>query len=103
MSVGLQYPHVVKNSGEPARLERLPRIRIAQIATDYLAYGWSAEEMIRQHPHLLQAEVHAALGYYYDHQPEIDAEIKADWQRAQSPRTGPESPFLTRMRAKGIL
>ena len=45
---------------------------------DYLAYGWSADEISRQHPHLTLAEVHAAMGYYYDHQQEIDAEISAE-------------------------
>lgn len=28
-----------------------------------------------QHPHLTMAQVHAALSYYFDHRPEIDAEI----------------------------
>ena len=36
---------------------------------------WSADEIHRQHPHLALAEVHAAMGYYYDNQAQIDAEI----------------------------
>jgi Protein of unknown function (DUF433) len=69
------YPHIIKEVGEPARLESHPRVRVAQIVVDYLAYGWSADEIHRQHPHLALAEVHAAMGYYYDNQAEIDAEI----------------------------
>ena len=74
----IAYPHVVKEDGKPARLESHPRVRVAQIVMDYLAYGWSADEIHRQHPHLALAEVHAAMGYYYDNQAEIDAEIKAE-------------------------
>lgn len=83
MGIELAYPHIEKVSGAPARLQRLPRIRVAQIVMDYLAYGWSAEEMCRQHPPLKLAEVHAALGYYYDHQPEIDSEIAVELEDAQ--------------------
>src|SRR5262249_41584776 len=60
------YPHIIKEDGKPARLESHPRVRVAQIVMDYLAYGWSADEIHRQHPHLALAEVHAAMGYYYD-------------------------------------
>jgi len=44
----LDYPHIHKDAGEAARLERCPRIRVAQIVADHLGYGWSAEEIIRQ-------------------------------------------------------
>ena len=50
MSLAVKYPHIEKLEGEPARLERLPRIRVAQIAMDYLEHGWSVDEMCRQHP-----------------------------------------------------
>lgn len=74
----LDYPHIHKAGGEPARLERLPRLRVAQIVADHLGYGWSAEEIIRQYPHLSPAEVHAALAYYFDHREEIDGELAAE-------------------------
>ena len=78
MANAIAYPHVLKEHGKPARLEEHPRVRVAQIVMDYLAYGWSADEIHRQHPHLALAEVHAAMGYYYDNQAEIDAEIAAE-------------------------
>ena len=34
------------------------------------------EELVRTFPHLTLAQVYDALSYYYDHQTEIDAEIK---------------------------
>lgn len=78
MAGAITYPHIVKEDGKPVRLERHPRVRVAQIVMDYLAYGWSADEIHRQHPHLALAEVHAAMGYYYDNQAELDAEIMAE-------------------------
>ena len=78
MAGAIAYPHIVKEDGKPARLENHARVRVAQIVIDYLAYGWSADEIHRQHPHLALAEVHAAMCYYYDNQAEIDAEIAAE-------------------------
>ena len=74
----IAYPHIIKDPGTPARLEKHSRVRVAQIVMDYLAYGWSADEIHRQHKHLSLAEVHAAMVYYYDNQAEIDAEIAAE-------------------------
>ncbi len=63
----LDYPHITHSADNVARLDRLPRIRVAQIAADHVGNGWSAEEIVRQYPYLTAGEVHAALGYFYDH------------------------------------
>lgn len=97
------YPHIEELPGQPARLERLPRIRVAQIVMDYLAHGWSPDEICRQHPYLKSAEVHAAMTYYFDHQPEIDSEIRDEWEDANREQLKlPCSPFLQRLIAKGL-
>ncbi|NEQ97592.1 MAG: DUF433 domain-containing protein [Cyanothece sp. SIO2G6] len=100
----LSYPHIEKQDNQPARLQRLPRIRVAQIVMDYLAYGWSVEEICRQHSYLKPAEAHAAMGYYFDHQQEIDQEITQEWEQVQvSQAQSIPSPFYIRMKAKGLL
>jgi uncharacterized protein (DUF433 family) len=102
MSESTAYPHIVKPPDGPAHLERYPRIRVAQIVTDYLAYGWSPDQMVRQFEHLTLSEVHAAMLYYWDHQQEIDAEIQAELEEYDRARAAaPPSPFLLRMRALG--
>jgi uncharacterized protein (DUF433 family) len=83
MSTSLKYPHIEKNEGEPARLERLPRIRVALIVMDYLEHGWSVEEMCRQHPYLTLAEAHSAMAYYFDHEAEVEHEIQAEIDQVQ--------------------
>jgi hypothetical protein len=68
---------------------------------DYLAHGWSAEEMCRQHPYLRPAEAHAALAYYYDHRDEIEGEIAREVEQVeQARRQAFPSPFLSRIRGR---
>jgi hypothetical protein len=71
---------------------------------DYLAYGWSVDEMCRQHPNLTPAEAHAAMAYYFDHQEEIDHEVAAELKEAEAGAAHAASlPFVVRMKAKGLL
>ena len=104
MATDTTYPHIEQLPDEPPRLKRLPRIRIAQIVLDYLAYGWSVDEMCRQHRFLTKAEAHAAMTYYFDHQSEIDAEIESEYQEADaSLKDASNSPLRVRLRARGLL
>jgi hypothetical protein len=86
MTVIAEYPHIDAPPGESPRLRLTPRVRVAQVVMDYLAHGWSPEEMCRQHPYLSLAEAHAAMAYYYDHQPQIDEEIRAELARIDADR-----------------
>lgn len=104
MALQLSYPHIEKAVDQPARLARHPRVRVAQIVMDYLAYGWSADEMCRQHSYLTPAEAHAAMAYYFDHQEEIDAEIEAEMADAErAHRACQNSSLRMRLRAKRLL
>ncbi len=102
--LSLSYPHIEKSAHQPARLQRLPRIRVAQIVMDYIAYGWSVDEICRQHPYLNLSEAYAAMGYYFDHQEEIDQEIREEWEQSQRiANQSVRSPFYNRMKARGLL
>jgi Protein of unknown function (DUF433) len=104
MLTPITYPHLQKIAEQPAHLQRLPRIRVAQIVMDYLTHGWSVDEICRQHSYLLPAEAHAAMTYYFDHRDEIEAEIQQELRQVQHLRTTANpSLFLTRMRAEGRL
>ena len=96
--------HVENTEGQPAKLSRLPRVRVAQVVMDYLAHGWSPDEMCRHHPNLTPAEAHAAMTYYYDHQAEIEGEIQIELAQVRAAQAdAPTSPFVLRMQANGIL
>lgn len=104
MSTQVSYPHIDKPENGPARLQKTPRVRVAQIAMDYLNYGWSVDEMCRQHPYLSAAEAHAAMAYYFDHQAEIEAEIEAELKEVDEARAkAPPTPVELRLRAKGLM
>lgn len=98
MAESISYPHIEKVPGEPARLQRLPRVRVAQIVMDFLAHAWSAEKICEEYPHLRPAEVHAAMAYYYDHRPEIDAEIAEEMRLVEEAMAQPPSPLALRLR-----
>jgi uncharacterized protein (DUF433 family) len=99
MPASLTYPHIVKEPGEPARLDRHARTRVAMIVADYLWRGWSAEEIARQYPYLTLAEVHAAMTYYFDHRDEIENELLAEYREVEEwKKTHPTPPFLLRLK-----
>jgi len=78
--------------------------KVIEVALDHLAYGWSAEEMQRQHPHLSLAQAYAALAYYYDHKPEFDRQVEESLRRAEAlAGEAGDLPLLRRLRAAGKL
>jgi hypothetical protein len=104
MTIMITYPHITKIEGSPARLNRLPRIRVAQIVVDYLNHGWSADEICIHYPHLKPAEVHSAMAYYFDHQTEIDSEIQEDFKQGEEARMNAQPTAVEqRLRALGVL
>lgn len=104
MASSIAYRHILKLGAEPAHLERNPRLRVSQIVADYLAHGWSPEEMCRQHPDLTLSEAHSAMAYYFDNQQEIDSELAAELEQSENDRrTAPPSKLLVRLRAEGRL
>jgi uncharacterized protein (DUF433 family) len=54
------------------------RIRVQDIYVWHELQGQSADEIVSNFPQLTLADVHAALSYYFDHQDEIQRQMKAD-------------------------
>jgi uncharacterized protein (DUF433 family) len=54
--------------------------KVVELVVDRMAHGSTPEEMYLQYPHLTLGQIHAALAYYHDHQPEIDQAIDARWK-----------------------
>ena len=78
--------------------------KVIEVALDKIAYGWSPEEMHTQHPHLSLAQIHAALSYYYAHQPAFDAEIERQSKEVgELAEAAKDSPGRRRLRERGLL
>lgn len=90
--------HIFRDAAGVAWIDRT-RVKVIEVALDHVAYGWSAEEIHRQHPHLSLAQIHAALGYYYDHQAAFDAEMAKSLTEADRLAAGSaDSPLRRRLR-----
>ena len=72
--------------------------KVKEVVIEKLAFGWSPEELHRQHPHLPMAKIYAALSYYYEHQAEIDADLERDHLEVEKLRQAAgELPFVRRV------
>lgn len=85
-SVG-SYPHICIDATGQARIGQT-RYKVTHLAAEHYHYGWSAEELLRQHPDLRPEEVYAALTYFYDHYGEMVAAIQAAGDDVEVRRTG---------------
>jgi uncharacterized protein (DUF433 family) len=79
-------------------------VKVIEVILDHIAYGWSADEIHVQHPHLSLGQIHAALSHYFDHQPEYDSLIEQSLEQAnQLAAAAQDSPGRRRLRAMGKL
>src|SRR5205809_6730246 len=69
------YPHIQVDAAGVARVGG-SRYKVSHLAGEHYHYGWSAEELLRQHPDLRPEEVYAALMYFYDHYDELVAKLE---------------------------
>lgn len=61
------------------------------VVLDYHRAGMGPDEIVSAYPTLTLSDVHSALAYYYEHQAEIDADIRADgdhWAEVQRDNPG---------------
>jgi uncharacterized protein (DUF433 family) len=70
-----RYEHIILNDAQVPTISGTT-IKVVELILDHLAYGWSAEELHFQHPHLSMGQIHSALAYYWDHKEELDQDIE---------------------------
>jgi uncharacterized protein (DUF433 family) len=77
--------------------------KVIEIVLDQQAHGSTVAEMHLQHPHLSMAQIHAALGYYHDHQAELDEQIRRDREEVVALRAqAPVTPGRQKLRRAGL-
>ena len=75
-TVKLAYPHIITNPRIAGGAPVIQGTRVAVRAiAGYYQLGLSVDEILQSLPHLTQSQVHAALAFYFDHQPEIDRDL----------------------------
>jgi len=58
-------------------------MKVSELITSHLAYGWSPEELHFQYPHISLSKIYSALAYYWDSKETIDAEIEQRLERVE--------------------
>ena len=79
-------------------------MKVVELVSAHLAYGWSAEELHFQFPHLTLGQIYSALAYYWDHREEFEKEIERQLSVVDAyRRSAGESDFVKRMKVKGLV
>jgi len=86
MSLTTTYPALSIHESGTVTI-RGTRYKVMHLAVEHYEHGWTAEELLRQHPDLNPEQVYASLAYFYEHRDAFIAEMK----RAL-PDTHPQNP-----------
>lgn len=79
-------------------------MKVSELITSHLAYGWSPEELHFQYPHLSLSKVYSALAYYWDYQRAIDKEIEQRLEQVETlRRQAPPSGIAQKLRESGAI
>lgn len=82
MSIAAHYPHIEIDSAGVARIDQT-RYKVLHLAAEHFHHGWTAEELLRQHPDLRPEQAYAALVYFYDHYDEMVAQMETSAAEAE--------------------
>ena len=66
--------------------------KVIEVVLDHIAWGWDADQIHLQHPHLTLAQVYAALAYYHDHREQFDVQIQKDLREVEALRDAAGDP-----------
>ncbi len=78
--------------------------KVIELVLDKSAYGWGAEELHLQHPHLSMGQIYSALAYYWDHQDDLDADIQRRLEQVdQLQHTTHPTPLIKKLKDQGLL
>lgn len=103
MSTQAHYPHLSLDADGTARIGTT-RYKVVHLAAEHYHHGWTAEELLRQHPDLKPEELYSALTYFYDHQDALVAEMKASLAASEAirpPRGISRDELLRRKSSQG--
>lgn len=76
MTATIQYPHLTTADDGSIHIGN-SRYKVLHLAGEHYHHGWTAEELLSQHPDLRPEEVYSALAYFYDHYDELVAKLTA--------------------------
>ena len=97
------YKHVLLDGDRVATIAGTT-MKVAELVTSHLTYGWSPEELHFQYPHVSLGKIYSALAYYWDFKETLDEEMAGRFQRAESlRRQAPDSRIVEKLRKRGAI
>lgn len=97
-----RYEHIVLDAQGISMISG-STMKVKELVAERLAWGWSPEELLINHPDLTLGQIFSALAYYADHEDEIDSSIRADAELVDKMRQQAEpSPLVKRLKAQGL-
>ena len=91
MATKTKYRHIRKDDQGVPFIEGTA-LKVREIIKERQAYGWSPEEIYRNHSSLSLGQIYSALSYYWDHTDEIDHEIRDELEDVQALKSEIEDP-----------
>jgi uncharacterized protein (DUF433 family) len=73
-TIPIGYPHISRDENGVLRVEGTG-YKVIMVIGGYLAWGRDEAVLRETYTALTDAQYHAVLAYYYDHQAELDAEL----------------------------
>jgi len=79
-------------------------MKVVELVGEKLAFGWSPEELLFQHPYLTLGQIHAALAFYWDHADELNKDMADRLQKVKNlKKKAPTSPLILRLKSQGLI
>jgi uncharacterized protein (DUF433 family) len=102
-TIETRYEHVVLNESSVPQIAGTT-MKVIELVLEHMSYGWSPEELQRNHPYLSMGQIHSALAYYWDHHQELDQDIQRRLDKADKLReTLKPVPLIARLKAQGLI
>jgi len=80
MTTTTQYPHLESNAQGDVLISGT-RYKARFLAAEHFQHGWTAEELLRQHPDLRPEQVYSVLTWFYDNHAAVVAELTDSLER----------------------
>lgn len=102
-SIATQYKYIELNESNVPYIAGTT-MKVIELVSGHLAFGWSPEEIKFQHPYLSMGQIYSALAYYWDNKEELDADMQRRFEEVEALRQqAGESALVKKLRARGLI
>jgi len=82
MSIATTYPHLHADEQNNVLITNT-RYKAKHLAAEHFHHGWTAEELLRQHPELRPEQIYSVLTWFYDNYAAVIADLNASLENAE--------------------